>query len=153
MPWVPAVRAVCDACGLLPAIRNRPRRHWQFSSFALEDDIVNHHTMPVHGFPIGSLLLLAVVGIAIVIGVLLLRRYLVGPDGLSAAERKSLEGGEAEVLAMVRQTGGPLPQPELSETVPLSPDDIASALYQLERRKLIERRWDAERHAYLVYAR
>ena len=114
---------------------------------------MNHHTMPVHGFPIGSLLLLAAVGIAIVIGVLLLRRYLAGPDGLSPAERKSLEGGEAEVLAMVRQTGGPLPQPELSETVPLSPDDIASALYQLERRKLIERRWDAERHAYLVYAR
>lgn len=114
---------------------------------------MNHHTMSVHGLPIGSLLLLAVIVIAIVVGLLLLRRYLVGPDGLSPAERKSLEGGEAEVLAMVRQTGGPLPQPELSETVPLSPDDIAGALYQLERRKLIDRRWDAEKHAYLVYAR
>jgi len=103
-------------CGDLPAIRNRLRRHWQFSNPELEDDLVNHHAIPVHGFPIGPLLLLAVIGVAIVIGVLLLRRYLVGPDGLSSAERTTLEGGEAEVLAMLRQTGGPLPQPELSET-------------------------------------
>lgn len=114
---------------------------------------MHDHSVYVQGFPISSLLILALIGFAIVIGVLLLRRHLTGPNGLSDAERKSLEGGEAEVLAMLRQTGGPLPQPELSETVPLSPDDIANALYQLERRKLIERRWDAERHAYLVSAR
>ena len=114
---------------------------------------MNHHISPLYsGFPFWPLLVMAIVAAFIVV-LGLLRRYLVGPGGLSSSEKKTLEAGEAEILAMLRQTGGNIPQPELSEKVPLSPSDVAESLYKLERRELVERRWDTETKAYLVHAR
>ena len=115
---------------------------------------MNHHIVPFHsGFPFWPLLVAVLVVAAFIVVLVLLRRYLVGPSGLSPNETKALEAGEAEVLAMLRQTGGDVAQPELSEKVPLSPSDIAESLYKLERRELVERRWDTETKAYLVHAR
>ena len=74
-------------------------------------------------------------------------------DGPSPAERKTLDAREAEVLAMLRQIGGPTALSELSEAVSMSLDDIANLLDGLDGRKLIEWQFDEEKRAYFVCAR
>jgi len=71
-------------------------------------------------------------------------------DGLSRAERRDLGPMEAEILAMLRQTGRPVVQSEIGDTVPMDPDDIAQAVQDLESRGLVHREWSSERQAYIV---
>jgi len=116
---------------------------------------MNHHVFHSYSdLSLGSALVgLAAIVVIVFVFLLMLRHRLVGPSGLSRGERKSLDAGEAEVLAMLRQTGGAVPQPDLSETVPMSPDDIARSLRSLEEKRLIQRQWNTEKKAYLVFAR
>jgi DNA-binding MarR family transcriptional regulator len=115
---------------------------------------MNHYAVPVvTGSPFWPLLVAAMGVIAIVVLLVLLRRYPAEQEGPTSAEWKALDDGETRVLAMLRQVGGPIGLSELSEAVSMSPDDVTNLLDELEGRKLIKWQFDSERKAYFVHAR
>ena len=83
---------------------------------------------------------------------LVFRNRVIGVSGLSEHERQTLPGEEADLLAMLRQKGGPMTQPEICENTGRTPEDIAALLQSLEDRRLIQRHWQPEAKAYSVVA-
>ena len=83
---------------------------------------------------------------------LVFRNRVIGPSGLSGHERQSLPGEEADLLAMLRQHGGPMAQPGICESTGQTPEDIAALLQSLEGRGLVQRHWQPEAKAYSVVA-
>jgi DNA-binding MarR family transcriptional regulator len=113
--------------------------------------------MNQHGHSFGPLF-----GIWLVLGAGLLIVVTVGlllyfrgrqPNGLSRSERRGLDPMQAEILAMLRQNGGPIAQSEIGETVPMDSDDMANALRELEQRNLVRREWSSEKQVYMVCAK
>jgi uncharacterized membrane protein len=113
---------------------------------------INHHG---HGFgpPFGIWLVLGGILLLVVIVALLLYFRSRQPDGLSRTERRQLDPVQAEILAMIRQNGGPLAQSEIGETVPMDTDEIANALRKLEERGLVRREWNGEKQVYMIWAK
>ncbi len=74
-------------------------------------------------------------------------------DGLSRSERRQLGPMEAEILAMLRQTGRPLGQSEIGQSMGMDVDDIAEAMHFLEGGGLVRREWSSDRQTYLVWPR
>lgn len=112
---------------------------------------MNHHG---HGFgPQFGIWLVLGAGLLVVVIVALLL-YFRGrqPDGLSRSERRGLDPMQTEILAMLRQNGGPVAQSEIGETVPMDSDEIANALRELEDRNLVRREWSSEKQVYMVRA-
>lgn len=72
------------------------------------------------------------------------------PDGLSRNERRNLDPTEAEILAMLRQTGRPLSQAEIADILSMDAEDIAEAAQHLEARDLIRRQWSSEQQTYII---
>jgi DNA-binding MarR family transcriptional regulator len=94
------------------------------------------------------------IGIGILVGLVLIatlvHRHVRQSDGLSRAERRDLTPHEAEVLAMLRQTGRPLSQVEIADILPMDVEDIAEAAQHLEERALILRQWSSEQRTYII---
>ena len=84
---------------------------------------------------------------------LVFRSRVIGPSSLSEHQRRTLPGEEADLLAMLRQNGGPMTQPEICECTGQTPEDIASLLRSLEDKGLVERYWQSEGRAYSVVAK
>jgi len=105
-----------------------------------------------HGFGPAewSWLIAAGVAVALLLIVAFVYWRMRQPDGLSRAERRDLDPTETEILAMLRQTGRPLSQAEVADTLSMDADDIAEAAQHLEARNLIRRQWSAERQAYII---
>jgi len=114
---------------------------------------MNHLAMghSVHGvFPVVAVLG-GVVAVATILW-LVFRNRVIGASGLSEHERQTLPGEEADLLAMLRQQGGPMTQPEICENTGRTPEDIASLVQSLEDKGLIRRDWQPEAKAYIVVA-
>jgi len=87
--------------------------------------------------------------IAVLVGVLLYRR-LRQPDGLSPEERRRLGPLEAEVLALVRQRGAPVSQPDIAVESGTDGDLVGRVLHDLQARGLVRREWSHEDQCYIV---
>jgi len=105
-----------------------------------------------HGFSVAwGLLIAGVVFVAAIAGLAAVLLARPGPVRRTGqAQRQDLGPMEQEMLAMLRQKGGPLRQPELTDALPADADDIALALRDLERRGLVRREWSHKEQAYLV---
>jgi len=100
----------------------------------------------------GAWPILAVGGVlvvAVLVGVLLYRQ-LRQPDGLSPEERRRLGPLEAEVLALVRQRGAPVSQPDIALESGADTEEVGLVLHDLEGRGLIRREWSREGQCYIV---
>jgi len=71
-------------------------------------------------------------------------------DGLSRSERRELDPMEAEILAILRQTGGPMAQSGVGELILADSDDIAQAVHGLEARGLVQREWSSQQQTYML---
>ena len=103
----------------------------------------------------GVLAVVAVLGGAAALAIVLwlvFRNRVIGASGLSEHERQTLPGEEAGLLAMLRQKGGPMTQPEICENTGRTPEDIADLLLSLEGKRLVQRHWQPEAKAYSVVA-
>jgi len=110
---------------------------------------VNHHGQ---GFSPAGWGWLIAAGVVVVLALIaaFVYRHVRQPDGLSRAERRGLDPTVAEILAMLRQTGRPLSQAAVADTLSMDPDDIAEAVQHLEARGMIRRQWSSERQAYII---
>ena len=114
---------------------------------------MNHLAMghSVHGvFPVVAILG-GVVAVATILW-LVFRNRVIGASGLSEHEKQTLSGEEADLLAMLRQKGGPMTQPEICENTGRTPEDIACLLQAMEDDGLIRRDWQPEAKAYTAIA-
>jgi len=113
-----------------------------------------NHVAMAHGLH-GVLPVVAILGgvaaLAIVLWIVL-RNRLIGASGLCEHETQTLPGEEADLLAMLRQKGGPMTQPEICENTGRTPEDIAALLQSLEDRGLVKRDWQPEGKAYVIVA-
>ena len=87
--------------------------------------------------------------VAVLVGVVLYRR-LRQPDGLSPHERRHLGPLEAEVLALVRQRGGPVSQPDIAAESGADTELVGRVLQDLQARGLVRRDWSHEDECYIV---
>jgi DNA-binding MarR family transcriptional regulator len=114
---------------------------------------MNHLAMghSLHGvFPVVAVLG-GVAALAFILW-LVFRNRVIGASGLCEHERQTLPGEEADLLAMLRQKGGPMTQPDICENTGRTPEDIAALLQSLEDRGLVKRDWQPEGKAYTVIA-
>lgn len=112
---------------------------------------MNHHEHGL-GSPFWMWLILGGVLLIVIMGALLI--YFRGrqSDGVSRTERRQLDPVQAEILALVRQNGGPLLQTEFAETLPYDVEEIAGLLKDLESKNLIRREWISEQGTYQITA-
>ena len=103
------------------------------------------------GWPEGAIFVGAIVAI-IVLLVWSYRRTERHGDGLTAEERRSLERPERELLSMVRQYGGPVPQSLIVAEAPGDFDLIVERLHDLEAEGLIVRVWAPEANELMITA-
>lgn len=110
---------------------------------------MNHHG---HGIGPPFWIWLVVGGILLIVVIVVLLSYFRGrqSDGLSRAERRELNPVQVEILALIRQNGGPLLQSELSDILPYDVDQIAEILKELESKGLIRRQWKSEQQTYEI---
>lgn len=99
---------------------------------------------------IGGLILAFIILIAGVVW--LIHRKRVASDGLTPIERKELDYPEREILAMLRQHGGPMMQSEIIDALPGDLADLASVMKTMEAKGLIHREWRSEQGTYIVTA-
>ena len=89
--------------------------------------------------------------IIVIVGVIwLIHRKRVASDGLTPIERKEMKYPESEILAMLRQHGGPMMQSEIIDTLPGDLEDFASGMNAMEAKKLIQREWRSDQGTYIV---
>ncbi|WP_319406982.1 hypothetical protein [uncultured Desulfosarcina sp.] len=98
----------------------------------------------------GVIILVFVIVIAGVIW--LIHRKRVASDGLTPIERKELEYPNREILAMLRQHGGPMTQREVIDSLPGDLEDIARVMQAMESKGLIQRKWRSDLETYIVTA-
>lgn len=112
---------------------------------------MNHHG---HGLGPPFWIWLVLAGVLVVVVIVALLSYFRGrpPDGLSRLERRELDPMQAEILAMLRQNGGPILQTELADTLPYDIEEIAGMLKELESKGLILREWKSEQGTYEIIA-
>ena len=108
---------------------------------------MNHHG---RGFGPAEWGWLVAAGVVVLLIAAFVYRRVRQPDGLSRTERRDLNPTEAEILAMLRQTGRPLSQAEVADTLSMDAADVAEAAQHLEARDLIRRQWSSERQAYII---
>jgi DNA-binding MarR family transcriptional regulator len=82
----------------------------------------------------------------------LIHRKRVASDGLTPIERKELEYPDREILAMLRQHGGPMAQREVIDSLPGELADIARVMNAMESKELIQRKWRSDPETYIVTA-
>lgn len=80
----------------------------------------------------------------------LIHRRTIMSDGLTPLERKKLSRLEREILAMVRQNGGPMLQNEIVDVLPGDLEDLAEVIKGMENKGLIDRKWASEKNSYVV---
>jgi hypothetical protein len=97
---------------------------------------------------IGAIVLSFIIVIASVIW--LINRKRVASDGLTPIERKELNYPESEILAMLRQHGGPMMQREIIDSLPGDLEDLASAMKAMESKGLIQREWQSDQGTYII---
>jgi len=97
---------------------------------------------------IGGLILAFIILIAGVVW--LIHRKRVASDGLTPIEKKELEYPESEILAMLRQHGGPMMQCEIIDLLPGDLEDLASVMNAMESKGLIQRKWRSDQGTYIV---
>jgi hypothetical protein len=91
--------------------------------------------------------------IFVIAGVIwLIHRKRVASDGLTPIERKELDYPEIEILAMLRQHGGPMMQSEIIDTLPGDHEDFARVMNAMEAKKLIQREWRSDQGTYIITA-
>jgi uncharacterized membrane protein len=91
--------------------------------------------------------------IIVIAGVIwLIHRKRVASDGLTPIERKELEYPDREILAMLRQHGGPMTQREVIDSLPGELADIARVMNAMESKELIQRKWRSDPETYIVTA-
>lgn len=73
-------------------------------------------------------------------------------DGLTTAERRSLERPERELLSQLRQYGCGVPQSRIVEETPGGFDAVVARLHDLEAAGLIERVWDPAANELMISA-
>ena len=100
------------------------------------------------GFPIW-IIVIGFIVLVVLIGIYFHKKRLQA-DYLTSDERKTLDGMEIEILKFIRQTGKPIRQSEISDFIPLEPDEIAAYLSSLQEKKLIERDWRSDEQVYMV---
>jgi len=110
---------------------------------------MNHHGP---GGGLGGLGWLILAGIAVLV---LLFAFFVHfrirqSDGLSRSERRRLDPMEAEILAMLRQTGRPMAQSQVGDLTSADVEDVARAAQRLEAKGLVRRAWSSEQQTYLL---
>jgi hypothetical protein len=95
------------------------------------------------------LLLVAVAGIALLVWWLTsTRRGEVSPEEASAQEvRENLDG---QIMAMLHQTGGAMPQSHIRVALGLPTDEVAVALRRLEEQGRILRAWQPNEYTFSV---
>ncbi len=108
---------------------------------------MNHHG---RGFGPAEWFWLVVVGMVVLVIAVFVYWQVRQSDGLSRTERRELDSTEAEILAMLRQTGRPLSQAEIADILTLDADDIGEAAQHLEVRNLIQRQWSSEQQTYII---
>jgi len=69
---------------------------------------------------------------------------------LTPIEKKELEYPESEILAMLRQHGGPMMQREIIDLLPGDLEDLASVMNAMESKGLIQRKWRSDQGTYIV---
>ena len=87
---------------------------------------------------------------AVILLIWFIHRRTIASDGLTGKERKELSSEQREILSMLRQHGGPMPQTELVDIMPYDLDDIAEILKGMESRDLIRREWNSEQGTYEI---
>ena len=112
---------------------------------------MNHHG---RGFGPSFWTWLILGGVLLVIGIVGLVSYFRGrqSDSLSRKERGELNAMQAEILALIRQNGGPILQTELGDTLPYDVEDIAGVVKELESKSLLQREWKSEQQTYEIAA-
>ena len=112
-----------------------------------------------HGYAMGSsfnwlegIVLVGVIAAVVLLLVWSYRRTERHGDGLTAVERRSLEGPQRELLSMVRQYGCPIPQSRIVADAPGDFDQIVESLHDLEAAGLIERVWAPETNELMISA-
>jgi len=115
-----------------------------------------HH---MHGAYVGTgglgavpLVLLAVAvvaGVALLIWWLFFRRFSeASPDEAAQEEvRRNLDG---QIMAMLHQAGGAIPQSHIRVALGLATDEVAGALRRLEEQGRVARAWQAEEYTFSV---
>ena len=89
--------------------------------------------------------------IALIVLILwLIHRRTVMSNGLTPLERKKLPRVEREILAMLRQNGGPMTQSEIIDVLPGDLEDLAEVMKGMEDKGLIDRKWTPEKGSYVV---
>ncbi|MBN2594224.1 MAG: hypothetical protein JXA81_12015 [Sedimentisphaerales bacterium] len=80
----------------------------------------------------------------------LIHRRTIMSDGLTPLEHKKLSRLEREILAMLRQNGGPMIQSEIIDVLPGNLQDLAEIIKSMEDKRLIDRKWMPEKDSYIV---
>ena len=93
-------------------------------------------------------------GILLIVVIIAVLSYFRGrqSDGLSRTERRELNSTQAEILAMIRQNGGPVLQTEIANLLPYDIEEIVGMLKNLESRGLIRRVWKLDNETYEITA-
>jgi hypothetical protein len=84
--------------------------------------------------------------------IMIIRKYDMGPNGLTGAEKKSLSREQQKVISMLRQYGNSMLQTEVADNIAGDLIYVVDILVELEKKGKIHRRWDADRGVYLVSA-
>lgn len=100
---------------------------------------------------VDSAIFLGLIGFVIFLMILAYRRSQAS-DGLTPVERKNLDYPEDEILSMIRQHGGPIPQNEILESLPGETDELAGTIKSMEEKGLITRVWQEDLSTYAVSA-
>jgi uncharacterized iron-regulated membrane protein len=97
-----------------------------------------------------ALALLAVVAV-LIWGLASRRRPEAPPEDAAQTEiRENLDG---QIMSMLHQAGGTMPQSDIAANLDLSVDEVAVALRQMEEQGRISRTWRAEDYTFTVHSR
>ena len=106
-----------------------------------------------HGVQGLVVLLLVAIALALVAGLvwwMIRRQKPARPDTVVSDNEDQFCPVEKDILAMVRQYGGPMPQSEVARNIALEEDTASRVLRRLEEQSALVREWDAERCEFMV---